>query len=402
MHGNGRLIESIRHITDPNEFFTSVAQTNSKVLLTTDGLFSINGQIDIHPRSFSELGGVTDPNRRTGLLTATADYSNGEMTEEQYRQTIKSFQQNERLAFVLTRDEIMTKAANGFGATDIQQVEIGGRKIFANISIAEVDRLGRVLSERQYNANIIKAASTVASERGCQNVNDFCSYLELVYHELQVYLLLKIYRLTHSHFQNKTKVERVEILDNLQNKNNSFFKTFNDTLNSDLQEAQRLRSTATYSFANDLFAVYHFRKHGHEFGHNTPMEIYLHDVPSNLFSNDHYLFSAGYSQNGRIVRIVYANPENQQIGFLIKTTDGSSRWVASTFIHPGFFGSAEQWQNRVQNALINLNNRSFQANSQTCCGGIDFSYLLGQQQYAKENLDLFMDMCRTAAAFFII
>jgi hypothetical protein len=53
------------------------------------------------------------------------------------------------------------------------------------------------------------------------------------------------------------------------------------------------------------------------------MRIYLHDVPSNLFPVDECLVKISHSQNGQITRSVFANPKNNQIGFLIKRNNES-------------------------------------------------------------------------------
>ncbi|UJR13691.1 hypothetical protein I4U23_000703 [Adineta vaga] len=360
MHGNARLIQSIRCIKNPDEFFTSVAKTNSKVGLTEEGLLNLNDQIDIHPQAFSEIGGITDPHRRHELIEATAKHRRGETT-------------NERLIFSMTRDEIMQKAAKGFNVQDIRQVEINAKKIFANMNTAEIDRLGRVLSADDYKKDVIQAARAIANERKCETSGDFCSFVELVRCQLE----------------NKKRGEKAAILNSLQNKDSELFREFNDNLNADLQKAISLRRPrAPYQFTNNLSAVYHFRKHGNQFNSNGNMQVYLHDVPHDFFSNESHLLSRGLSQDGKITRLVFANPKNQQIGFLLEENDGSNRRVASTFINPDFFGSAEQWSEIHKKAMKNLSNPSFQADPKANYGGIDFSYLLKQQRYAGENLDL--------------
>ncbi|CAF3229506.1 unnamed protein product [Rotaria socialis] len=384
MHDNERITESIRRINDPNEFFTSAAETNSYIHLTKDGLFNLSDDIDIHPRAFKEIGGAINPDRRVELLKATAKYNNGEITEDQYRAAIRSFRQNEHITFLLTREEIMNEVAKGFNTTDLRQVEISGRRIFENMNSDEVDRLGRVLYGRNYNQDIIQATTIIAKKRTCPNTCDFCSYVELICHELQ----------------DRTSAEKIHILNDLKNRSSAFFHDFNNRLDADLQQVQRLRHTAAYQFTNDLSGVYHFRKHGNEFHAHGNMRVYLHNVPLNLFSDDTYLFSAGRSHDGQTMRLVFANPENQQIGFLIQQNDGSGRQMASTFIEPGFFGSAEQWNQRIENAMINLQSPSFKVDSRDAYIGIDFSYLLEQQQHASENLELFKALCFVVAAFF--
>ncbi|CAF1294474.1 unnamed protein product [Rotaria sordida] len=186
MHGNADLIKSIRYIKNPDEFFTSVADTGSIVILTKEGTFNINGQIDIHPRAFHEIGGITNPTRRVELLQATADYSRRRITPEQYRQKIRSYQREERLHFLMTQDEIKTKVAQAFNVQDLAQVEIGNKKIFENMSPAEINRLGGTLSADNYKQDVIQAAKTIANERKYQTVEDFCSCVELVRSELQM------------------------------------------------------------------------------------------------------------------------------------------------------------------------------------------------------------------------
>ncbi|CAF5166408.1 unnamed protein product [Rotaria magnacalcarata] len=52
--------------------------------------------------------------------------------------------------------------------------------------VTKVDRLGRVLYGRNYNQDIIQSATIIAKKRACSNTCDFCSYVELICHELQV------------------------------------------------------------------------------------------------------------------------------------------------------------------------------------------------------------------------
>ncbi|CAF1494253.1 unnamed protein product, partial [Rotaria magnacalcarata] len=340
-HDNERIIESICLINDPNEFFTSVAETNSYIHLTKYGLFNLNDDIDIHPRTFKKIGGAINPDRRVELLKVTTKYNNGEITEDQYSAAVRSFRQNENFTFLLTRDEIMNK-------------------------VTKVDRLGRVLYGRNFNQDIIQSTTIIAKKRACSNTCDFCSYVELICHELQ----------------DRISAEKIHILNDLKNRSSAFFHDFNNRLDADLHQVQRLRHTTAYQFTNDLSAVYHFRKHGNEFHAHENMRASLHDVPLNFFSDDTYLFSAGRSQDRQIMRLVFADPENQQIGFLIQQSDGSGAQIASTFIQPDFFGSTEQWNQRIENAMINLQSPSFKVDSREKYIGIDFSYLLEQQRHA--------------------
>uniref|UniRef100_A0A914V2V5 Uncharacterized protein n=1 Tax=Plectus sambesii TaxID=2011161 RepID=A0A914V2V5_9BILA len=72
IHGNSRVIEAILHLRDPHEFFAAVSKTKSIIRLTEDGLLNINEQIDIHPRTFSEMGRYKGQDLRTLLLRMIA------------------------------------------------------------------------------------------------------------------------------------------------------------------------------------------------------------------------------------------------------------------------------------------------------------------------------------------
>uniref|UniRef100_A0A914V3J4 Uncharacterized protein n=1 Tax=Plectus sambesii TaxID=2011161 RepID=A0A914V3J4_9BILA len=77
------------------------------------------------------------------------------------------------------------QAAEGFNVNDIRKKKIGGKKIFANMSTAEVDRLGRVLSSKNYRSDFIQAAVYIAGRVGCTKVGEFCSYVELVVNKVK-------------------------------------------------------------------------------------------------------------------------------------------------------------------------------------------------------------------------
>uniref|UniRef100_A0A914V2N3 Uncharacterized protein n=1 Tax=Plectus sambesii TaxID=2011161 RepID=A0A914V2N3_9BILA len=347
IHGNDRLIETIRHINDWNEFFTSVANTNTTVRLTQEGL-NLNEQIDIHPQAFSEIGGVLDRDRRTNLLDITAKYNDGKR-EDQYLKAIKPFRQEERFIFRLNREEDITRAASDFNVDDIRSKEIGGIKIFENMSTTQTDRLGRVLTAQRSSpryGDMILAAVFIAGKRKCKRVEDFCSYFELIAIEIQ----------------GKKKAVKKEILDNLT-KDSGFFRDFTTQLNADLEEAERLSLSAPFRFPNSLSAVYHFRKHGNEMGAKQNMRRYLIDVPSELFSNDDYKISARITQDGRLTRLVYANEDYKHIGFLIQKNDGSGQEMASIYPYPEYFGTPEQWEQRIKNAKLTLLYQKLQGSS---------------------------------------
>jgi hypothetical protein len=56
---------------------------------------------------------------------------------------------------------------------------------------------------------------------------------------------------------------------------------------SDLAVAKQIASNAKLTFANDLKAVYHYRKHGKDFPTRLPdkIDFYLTDVPQKIFQD---------------------------------------------------------------------------------------------------------------------
>lgn len=66
-------------------------------------------------------------------------------------------------------------------------VELGGKKVFANMNEMQKGRIDKVFggSARKYNQNIVKTAHDIAEFMGCTSVDELMSIIEIVAAEVK-------------------------------------------------------------------------------------------------------------------------------------------------------------------------------------------------------------------------
>lgn len=90
------------------------------------------------------------------------------------------------------RAELRERGAQAFNANNLDEVVVGGKRLFQNMTPTEMERLHGVLrnTARNFNKDIVLTAQQLAAEIKCNSVSDFCALIELVALEGQGFFLL--------------------------------------------------------------------------------------------------------------------------------------------------------------------------------------------------------------------
>uniref|UniRef100_A0A914QUI5 Uncharacterized protein n=1 Tax=Panagrolaimus davidi TaxID=227884 RepID=A0A914QUI5_9BILA len=356
--------------------------------LKGEGMMSLTRQIDIHASAF---GGMTSARQRL-LLELTAKYDRGELTLEEYIQKIETFRTEERFAFSLDQKLCITELEKFFGVDDISTMTINGRNIFNQMSPYQADKVRKLLTNigftSQKNMDRMKeypiTAKVLCDKFGIKDSSEFCSMIELIQLELS---------------KMKKDTRKIALLKKLQDINSPEAIKFFKDLNSELIEAAEIQRTAPYKFTDGLTAVYHYKKHAKSLGIlQDQMKVYLHDITNELFSKKKFLFCKNKTQDGSLVREMYANREKKIVGYLIKTPDGKQK-VASVYLWEKFFDNMDEdeWHKALKECEKRLNDPSFVPNP---VGFFDFSYFTGNSPYAKSKEPLIRELYRAVATIY--
>ncbi|XP_043260710.1 uncharacterized protein LOC122402179 [Colletes gigas] len=209
---------------------------------------------------------------------------------------------------------------------------------------AEIDRMRTVFSDtaRNYDKDIIYAAAAAAKELGCHDVHTFGAIIELIALE--------------SH--GKSRSQYRSYLAEFQ-KNPDTRKQFVADVKKDCGIATDILKNVKLKFDHEYLAVYHYRKHGFEFGNKISMHVYLADIPKDLFQKQ-YLYSDVYDQAGTSRIQIYANKEGSQFGVL--KIKNNNPYVATVFSNQKFF---ENWETKLPIAQEYLNLTTLHYNDPT-------------------------------------
>lgn len=108
MQGNAKVIRSIVHIDNKDDFFAGlvrvqkqVGKSEATVTLTEKGLVEINGHLEVHPMEFSGIDKV----QRQVILDATKNIKTGTWSQEQFNREMQNFCQEHNITFSSQRAE---------------------------------------------------------------------------------------------------------------------------------------------------------------------------------------------------------------------------------------------------------------------------------------------------------
>ncbi|XP_076179969.1 uncharacterized protein LOC143153070 [Ptiloglossa arizonensis] len=318
-----RIARTINRINSPNEFFEKVSTAKS-VKVKGGRNVTINKKLTVNPNRFNQL---TKENAET-LLSNVENHKNARQVNQQF----KRFMKEERLALNVRRNDTIQKIADVFGTDtkNLKDFKINDKELFADLTGADIDRLQTVFENTagNYNKDVIFAAIALADEFKCNNINDLNSCIELIAMEKK----------------HKTRSEYRQFLTDIRN-DPHVMEQFKNSVTDDCNTAKGILTNTELKFNSPLTAVYHYRKHGHEFGIGTTMDVYFDQIPKNLFREEH-LFRNVYDQNGMFQIKTYANQSNHQFGVLRVAEDGSTS-IATVFTNEKFF---ENWSTKSANA----------------------------------------------------
>ncbi|KAH9501926.1 hypothetical protein DERF_012735, partial [Dermatophagoides farinae] len=141
------------------------------------------------------------------------------------------------------------------------KIEIDGKKIFDNLNDRQKSRLNNVIGDTAgKNENILNEAISIVIGMGMNNIDDVLSIVEILTAELK-----KLFPNHHFQFIDK--------------------ESFIWNILSDSKIAMDIASKNDVHFEDPLKAVYHYRKHGHEFPNvlkQNRIDVYLDKLPKHL------------------------------------------------------------------------------------------------------------------------
>lgn len=218
LHDNtSEIVKLFQYINDAVIFLDAISRIKGElqdheVRLTERGLIEINDELKIHPAKYLLLtpgpnDGTTVEAFRRKLLKATKDLNGKEIDRSKVYEQVVTICKEHRVQFESQRKEILTRLCSAFGANDINEIEINGKKIFVDLLPHELDRVGKVLSNagQDYNEEFIEIVNRFAGANNCDSAADYCSFTEFanVYYCKQVKLL-------ESRFKNELRAAKVE------------------------------------------------------------------------------------------------------------------------------------------------------------------------------------------------
>ncbi|XP_053996561.1 uncharacterized protein LOC128886051 isoform X1 [Hylaeus anthracinus] len=322
-----KIAKTINNINNPNQFFKNVGTKSSiKVRGKSGRDVTINDQLKINPNRFSQL------NPQTAKKLVNAAKKKTHTQPDEYRKHCNQFMSEERIALKTRRRETLQKMTELFELEwkDLKNVKINNVKMFSRLTGSDLDRIKTVLADtaRNYDKNIVNAAIAVVENSNCKTIHEFGAHIKLIALESK----------------NRTRSEFRSFLADLQ-WNPETRRQFMAGVTKDCETAKNIMSNANIKFNDELLATYHYRKHGAKFGKNVTMNVYLDDIPKDLFQ-DKNLFRDVYDQNGKNRIRTYADKDGYKFGVLRTSADGTS-CVATVFSNEKFF---QNWKTKWEDA----------------------------------------------------
>ncbi|XP_045770870.1 uncharacterized protein LOC123871232 [Maniola jurtina] len=181
MHGNAKVVKQLNRIENSKDLYEMMSDknvANHKVKLTPDGfkgMLEVNKNLKIHPLKLLEI----PPASRQAIFDSTKKFASGTLTKDEFHKEIGTYCKKHQIAFESMREETMKKLCQIYGKEKVNDIVVGGKKIFANATPHEIDRLRVVLENTAKNdKTIIDMATEFARTRGCTTTKDFLLYTE--------------------------------------------------------------------------------------------------------------------------------------------------------------------------------------------------------------------------------
>uniref|UniRef100_A0A914QYU9 DUF4781 domain-containing protein n=1 Tax=Panagrolaimus davidi TaxID=227884 RepID=A0A914QYU9_9BILA len=190
----------------------------------------------------------------------------------------------------------------------LDEYVLNGERIFKDLDKRQVARVGKVLGgSANYNKEIVNTAEIISKSLGIKDADKFMSVIEIILGDLK-----------------------------------------------DLIRATNIAKNAKLQFADPYKAVYHFRKHGHDFPskiQGNSMDFYLGDVPKHIIRDAH-LVDVHIFDDGSIKKFYLK--ENDHFAVTIETP--KKQIICTTFRKEG------SWEKHILKMQENRNVNSVQPN----------------------------------------
>lgn len=332
MHGNAKVVKQLNRLGNSQDFYEMLADKNvasHKVKLTPDGykgLLEVNKNLKIHPLKLLEI----PKESRQAIFNSTRNFADGNISKDQFHKEMKTYCRTHQINFETMRQETVQRLCQTFGTENIKDITVGGKKIFANATPHEIDRLRVVLENTTQNdANIMNIATEFAAMRECNSTRDFIIFAEYFVADLQE--TVKSYEANYQtslanakrepgfkqakfdeSYMGKTGVKRAQFHKQKaleQYLSDEGFANLNDRFNNLKDTVGPLNSACQPGFFTDGAATYHYLKHKHfgSAGELTPEQYF--QIAEEVVGNPTNRTNSMLSQDGSCVMITYLEPE---------------------------------------------------------------------------------------------
>nr|XP_034837770.1 uncharacterized protein LOC117994001 [Maniola hyperantus] len=336
MHGNAKVVKQLNHIENSKDLYEMMSDKNvasHKVKLTPDGfqgMLEVNKNLKLHPLKLLEI----PPASREAIYDLSNKFASGTLTKHEFHKEIGTYCNKHQIKFESMREETMKKLCQIYGKEKVNDIVVGGKKIFGNATPHEIDRLRVVLENTARNdKTIIDMATEFAKTRGCTTTKDFLIYTEYFVADLND--TVKSYeegyqkKLTASKQQlgkafNQAKFDREygmgrgigrvdfhrqRALD--QFKNPEGYKALNRRYETLKSKVAPVNQNCQPGFFGDDAATYHYLKHYDDFKAMGELTIEQYfKLAEEVVGNPTNQTNAMLSQDGSCVMITYFEPQD--------------------------------------------------------------------------------------------
>ena len=356
MHGNAEVVKQLNRIENSKDLYEMMADknvashkvknlvnfnvsktinvlliyaSNFQVKLTPngfEGMLEVNKNLKIHPLKLLEIPAES----RQAIFESTKNYANGTLTKQQFHNEMKTYCRKYQIAFESMREETVKKLCQMYGKENVRDIVVENKKIFANVTPHEVDRLRVVLENTvENNQTILEMATEFAKSRNCTTATEFIIYAEYFVAELNE--SVKTYEANYqkdlavaktqpgfnqSMFDEGRGIERgvkrvqfhkQKALDQFTNKKG--YDELNKRYNNQKAIVAPLNQKCQPGFFSDDAATYHFIKHKYFGSSGELTAAHYFKIAEEVVGNPTNITNSVLSQDGSCVMITYIEPE---------------------------------------------------------------------------------------------
>jgi len=316
--GKARLIEefcvneSLRHFT-----------------ITPESELNIRDEIIIHPKAYLQL-----PVQYRRLLVKLCEKLRNLDVSYETCKEVEMFRQVYCITFERDRAQRRNRIHEVMNMIErqqiIEQVEVGGRKIFEGIKPFEIDRLCKVFRESCKNDNrLIAFGHRFANQIRCTNITEYCAAVEYAVRRLKEKVaeqreIVRQQNLRNDEQHITTDYHTLLADENFMNSVEEQFKQLQERCNS--FRPNNVPVACNLQFANSKAAANHYDKHKNDFpGRQLTLEEYC-NLAVDLTSGqvDDCLEKCQLTQDGTSLRREFVSETRNAFAIVIDRPDGTS------------------------------------------------------------------------------